>query len=344
MCAVRPPPSGASFAAEAPRSFASRVCSAWRRARGGRRAWRAVLHSLLDGDRWMEEGDPRGNGHFPCAWSARAPVRSSAPMAAAARRWRPTTRPAAHRRGRRPVRRVAAPSDGVLLATYRRWHWKRRRRRRSSANSATGMRRWRRRAPARAIVPGSKRVSALCAELGVAHVQLPAASGGWAAAAAACAAFGAAWIEHEGRSLVLASPHVVWLRDPAPFVECAQPTADGGADGGVESLECAPVAPADALVASEMLSVKQDALFGAGFAKWGALDPSVLVLRASGWSCVYSRGRAPSKPRRGRRPRGGGRSARGRAPLSGRGPARRGLGSPSCPPSVYARTRGSSKP
>ena len=275
-----------AFAAEAPRllRFPRLFCVAEGAAAG-------VVHgapcctrfSMATG--WMEEGDPRGNGHFPCAWSARAPGSlvgadggGCAAVADDAASGGASAWAAAE------VRRVAAPSDGVLLATcvpplaleaseaeaelseLRNWHA-------SVVKAGAGAR--------ATVLSGSKRVSALCAELGVAHVQLPAASGGWAAAAAACAAFGAAWIEHEGRSLVLASPHVVWLRDPAPFVECAQPTADGGADGGVESLECAPVAPADALVATEMLSVKQDALFGAGFAKWGALDPSVLVLRAS---------------------------------------------------------------
>ena len=295
----------AAFAAEAPRllRFPRLFCVAESAAAG-------VVHgapcctrfSMATG--WMEEETRAATATSRARGRRARPLRSSAPMAAAARRRRPTPRrrrigvgggrgaagSGAERRRAAgdvcvPPLAAEASEAEAELSELRNWHA-------SVVKAGAG---------ARALVlSGSKRVSALCAELGVAHVQLPAAAGGgWAAAAAACAAFGAAWIEHEGRSVVLASPHVVWLRDPAPFVECVQPTADGGADGGAASLECAPVAPADALVATEMLSVKQDALFGAGFAKWGAFDPSVLVLRASAAGRAFARAwRARSKPRR----------------------------------------------
>jgi hypothetical protein len=43
------------------------------------------------------------------------------------------------------------------------------------------------------------------------------------------------------------------------------------------------------MVASEMLSVRQDAMFGAGHAKWGGLDPSLLVLRPRPAAVAFAR-------------------------------------------------------
>jgi len=38
-----------------------------------------------------------------------------------------------------------------------------------------------------------------------------------------------------------------------------------------------------------MLSVRQDAMFGAGHAKWGPLDPSILVLRPRPGALTFAR-------------------------------------------------------
>ena len=106
---------------------------------------------------------------------------------------------------------------------------------------------------------------------------------------------------------------MVWLRDPAAWVSCGEEAADTAAarraegldaEGGTAAarrlrvrgvaaqaqaqaqalawakLRCSELGPADVMVASDMLSVQQDAMFGAGHAKWGDLDPSILVLRA----------------------------------------------------------------
>ena len=93
----------------------------------------------------------------------------------------------------------------------------------------------------------------------------------WAGAAAACVAAAHDLLTQVRRPVVLSTAAVQWWRDPSPWVHCS------GADAGTR--QCAPLGPADAMVASEMLSAKQDALFGGGFAKYGGLDPSVLVLR-----------------------------------------------------------------
>ena len=305
-------------------SSASRGCSAWRRAR--RRASCTARRAAL-ASRWRPAG-----WRTETARQRPLPVRMVGARArfARRRRWR-RLRGGVGRRGRR--RRI-----GVGGGRGASGGGAERRRAAGDVCTAAGVggvrggggaqrtpqlacvggEGGRRRARYRAL--GLKRVSALSAELGVAHVQLPAAaSGGWAAAAA-CVAFGAAWIEHEGRSVVLASPHVVWLRAPRHSSSARSHrrrrrrrrrrvarVRPGGAGGRARRV-------------GDVLSVKQDALFGAGFAKWGAFDPSVLVLRASaGGRAFAQRGRAPSKPRRRRRPRAGGRSARGTASLSGRG-------------------------
>ena len=63
----------------------------------------------------------------------------------------------------------------------------------------------------------------------------------WASEAAACAEYAAQWAQREGRSLVLSSTSVAWLRDVGPWVEC---DSDLDASGG---LQCAPLGPADAV-------------------------------------------------------------------------------------------------
>ena len=135
-------------------------------------------------------------------------------------------------------------------------------------------------------------------------------------------------------------PHVVWLRDPAPFVECAHHrrrrrrrrrrvarVRPGGAGGRAR--------------ASEMLSVKQDAS-RRGIRQMGSVRPvgpccapRPVVAR------LRTRGRAPSNRGR-RRPRGVGGARGGTASLSGRGACAAWPGLTESHPR-RARTRGSSE-
>ena len=186
------------------------------------------------------------------------------------------------------------------------------------------------------VLSASRAVVAAAAELGIPHAWLSGvgvdygdagsssrgtAATSWAAKAAACVELASNVSYAEGRPLVLSTPSVAWLRDPSAWVHC-----EGGA---ADHLQCAPLGPADAMVGSEMLSVRQDALckrkrsnppspppslplplpanlacipfppntptpstpctrllpsshaVGAAHAKWGAFDPSILVVRSN---------------------------------------------------------------
>eukprot|EP00966_Prymnesium_polylepis_P262405 6061524-Prymnesium_polylepis.1 len=80
--------------------------------------------------------------------------------------------------------------------------------------------------------------------------------------AAGCVDVALSHVQRAATPVVISAPRVHWMRDARRWVACDGPDAAG--------LQCAPVGPADALVGSEMLSVRQDALFGGGHAKCAA--------------------------------------------------------------------------
>ena len=135
------------------------------------------------------------------------------------------------------------------------------------------------------LLSSSSAAAALATEFGVAHRRLEAAelaagaagfatastARSWAADAASCVSQAMSLIEAQRSAVILTTPAVAWLRDLSTWIECDGP--------GASQLQCAPLGPADAMVATDMLSARQDALYGGGYAKYGALDPSILVLR-----------------------------------------------------------------
>lgn len=127
------------------------------------------------------------------------------------------------------------------------------------------------------VVSSDARAALVARQANVSHVTPPstlAEQGGdssWAYEAAGCVSHALEWLKNARRAVILSTTAIVWLHDPTEWVSCE------GTNAGL--LQCAPLGPADAMVATEMLSERQDALFGGGHAKWGALDPSILVLR-----------------------------------------------------------------
>ena len=94
----------------------------------------------------------------------------------------------------------------------------------------------------------------------------------WASEASGCVSHVRALLARNERPVVLSTPSVIWRRDPTDWIDCG--------DGGAESLsECAPLGPADMMAATDMLSTRQDALWGAGHAKYGHLDLSLSIFR-----------------------------------------------------------------
>ena len=262
-------------------------------------------HSLRTA--WTTDDDPRGRGYLPCEWGLRMPeLPPAAKKGSAADRCEDVARRADRaddalaslrdtEHGEAVHDSAAAHNGETILAVC-------------AANAQEGvdanaskgadrqlLRRWLRQAiRARGgsthgiqVLSASSTVAALAAEMGVGHVHVlhhertaagrtagraaAAPSGSWAASAGACVTAAMWLVERDRCAVALSMPSVLWLRDPSPWVAC-----DGS---GAGLLQCAPVGPADVIVASDMLSVRQDALHGAGYAKWGALDPSLIVLR-----------------------------------------------------------------
>ena len=248
-------------------------------------------HSLRTA--WTGDDDPRGWGYLPCDWGLRPPELpavghvgggcDAGPDGVGDVAW--AGEPSSPRRpadGARSALTLAACSvdDSVL----------------GDAEGAPGaqlLRHWVRHAiQARngsaggvLLLSSSSAAAALATEFGVAHRRLEAAelaagaagfatastARSWAADAASCVSQAMSLIEAQRSAVILTTPAVAWLRDPSTWIECDGP--------GASQLQCAPLGPADAMVATDMLSARQDALYGGGYAKYGALDPSILVLR-----------------------------------------------------------------
>ena len=230
---------------------------------------------------WTTDEDPRGKGYYPCDWGYQAPeslIGGDASGACAAATAAAPTLDAADKKEedvskmRMTLAVCALPTSTDEDDEYGRLssddldllrNWIHLASRATSGHSSTSL-------LVLSLDPAAAG-EALQHE-GVSNLVLPKQqSSSWASVAAGCVNHAMEVLQSKSTPIVLSMPSVAWLRDPSEWIAC---------DGAQSMLlQCAPLGPADVMVATEMLSVRQDAQFGAGHAKWGALDPSVLILK-----------------------------------------------------------------
>ena len=246
-----------------------------RSARAGDAAPCCTEHSLRSA--WTTDDDPRGKGFLPCDWGFQTPEDALAECARHGARHGRSEKSAQH--GAVDARDGATEANGrrdldldldlggqsgaahVILAVCSLPQSPNARSAEVSTSAELSasaevqlLHQWaqtalkaRGSADALLILAASDGAIHVAQRLGLQYKRLPRASS-WAGSVAACVHEAGELLLRHGQPLVLSMPSVQWWVDPGPWLRCDGPTAG--------SLQCSPLGPADAMVATEMLSVR----------------------------------------------------------------------------------------